>query len=83
MDFEGKDEEFVVDWLRRKGFKKAVVAAFKGNILSYIATVYSRCCCGSQRIARLAIQAIDHRLHRIVQETIIVKKFALATGITK
>lgn len=84
MEFEGKDEEFVVDWLRREGFKEAVVEAFKGNVLSYILCIVDAVeQCGSRRIV---IGWRSQRLttdYTVVLETIVVKKFALATGITK
>lgn len=30
MEFEGKSEGFVEEWLRREGFKESVVDAFRG-----------------------------------------------------
>ena len=32
MDFKGKDESFVSEWLSKQGFKPAVVDAFFGNV---------------------------------------------------
>jgi len=32
-EFQGKDEQYVADWLRREGFKPSVVTAFLGKFL--------------------------------------------------
>ena len=84
MEFEGKDEEFVVDWLRREGFKEAVVEAFKGNELSYILCVFQMLLCSVVHDVVLDWRSQGLTTdHTVVLETIVVKKFALATGITK